>query len=162
FAGLIGLAASLALRSRSVAFADRMLAQSSELQQAFASGAMLYSYEFRSLAIFFALVAVGGTLIGLLFATRRSARFEKGDSTSEGGTPSPPPSPRGRGGTVSPEAMALNGSALPRGRPVPPLPEGEGGGEGVSARQVTAPVPGPTPYKKQNWSSHPLRSILAL
>lgn len=62
-AGLAALAASFLLRSHSVAFAGRILARDAELQRAFASGAMLYSYEFRNLAIFFALLASGGALL---------------------------------------------------------------------------------------------------
>jgi O-antigen/teichoic acid export membrane protein len=64
--GLLVLAGSFVVRGRSIVFADRLLARSPELQQAFASGAMLYSYEFRNLAILFGLLAAGGVLIGLL------------------------------------------------------------------------------------------------
>jgi O-antigen/teichoic acid export membrane protein len=66
FLGLAALAASFAARQRSIAFADGILARSPELQQAFASGAMLYSYEFRNVLLFFGLLAVGGTLVALL------------------------------------------------------------------------------------------------
>ena len=63
--GLAALATSLILRGRSVAFASRYLAARPELERAFGSGAMLYSYEFRNLAIFFALLTIGGVLVGL-------------------------------------------------------------------------------------------------
>ncbi len=60
------LALSFLARRRSVALADQILARQGELQAAFASGAMLYSYEFRNLAIFAGLLAIGGILIWLL------------------------------------------------------------------------------------------------
>lgn len=68
--GLLAVALSLAMRHRSVALADRILARRPELQKAFSSGAMLYSYELRNLAIFFALLAVGGGLIAFIISTR--------------------------------------------------------------------------------------------
>ena len=43
----------------------RVLASWPELQRAFGSATMLYSYEFRNLAIFFGLLFVGGLLIAL-------------------------------------------------------------------------------------------------
>jgi O-antigen/teichoic acid export membrane protein len=90
--GLVTLAASFVLRGRSIAYVDRYLARSSELQQAFASGAMLYSYEFRNLAIFFGLLAVGGLLIALLWSGH------SGWDGDDGKTPSQQPSPKARGG----------------------------------------------------------------
>ena len=65
-AGLILLALSLIARDRSIALADRLLAHQPALARAFASGTMLYSYEFRNLAIFFALLALGGIPIAVL------------------------------------------------------------------------------------------------
>ncbi len=65
-AGLAVLAASFVARGRSVSFATRLLQRDPNLQRGFASGVMLYSYEFRNLAIFFALLAVGGALVALL------------------------------------------------------------------------------------------------
>ena len=65
-AGLGVLALSFAARSRSVALAGRILASRADLQRSFGSGAVLYSFEFRNLAIFFGLLAIGGLLVGLL------------------------------------------------------------------------------------------------
>jgi O-antigen/teichoic acid export membrane protein len=130
FLGLAALTGSFALRGRSVAIADRMLAGNAELQQAFASGVMLYSFEFRNLAIFFGLLAVGGVLIGVLLSTstRRS---------SESGVAFHSPLPWGGG---EGEGEGISGSnpghrpvlgASPgwetKGTPHPnPLPTGEG------------------------------------
>src|SRR5262249_42965381 len=54
-------------------------------------------------------------------------------------TPSPPPSPSGRGGTGRPLGNALPFSAIASGETVPPLPLGEGGGEGVPPSLVLSP-----------------------
>lgn len=83
--GLLGLALSLLERGRSVALAGRILSQRPELQRAFGSPAMLYSYEFRNLAIFFALLSVGGLLIALL-----ASSGPRGQSPAEGDDPSAP------------------------------------------------------------------------
>ncbi|MGH2457618.1 MAG: oligosaccharide flippase family protein, partial [Chloroflexota bacterium] len=68
--GLGALAVSFLERRRSVALAGRILAARADLQRAFGSGAVLYSYEFRNLAIFFGLLAIGGLLVGLLATMR--------------------------------------------------------------------------------------------
>jgi len=69
--GLAGLLASLAVRHRSIALVGRVLAKRADLQAAFGSAAMLYSYEFRNLAIFFGLLFAGGVLIALAVALGR-------------------------------------------------------------------------------------------
>lgn len=83
--GGLAMVGSFLLRERSVAFAARMLARDPELQRAFASGAMLYSYEFRNLAIFFVLLVLGGIVCGLLAAPLTPSPLpHKGEGTSEG------------------------------------------------------------------------------
>ena len=98
FAGLAVLAASFVLRTASIALVGQVLVRSAELQQAFVSSGMLYSFEFRNLAIFFGLLAVGGVPIGLLLSGRPDGT---GVAVDEGDVdrvrPSPSPSPRGRG-----------------------------------------------------------------
>ncbi|HEX5414854.1 MAG TPA: oligosaccharide flippase family protein [Chloroflexota bacterium] len=67
--GLAGLVASLAVRHRSIGVvAARVLERRPDLQRAFGSATMLYSYEFRNLAIFCALLLVGGGLIAAAVA----------------------------------------------------------------------------------------------
>lgn len=70
--GLAVLALSLVERNRSVALAGRILSRRADLQRAFGSGAMLYSYEFRNLAIFLGLLTLGGILVALLARDARS------------------------------------------------------------------------------------------
>ncbi len=75
--GLGFLALSFVERARSVALAGRILASRADLQRSFGSGAVLYSYELRNLAIFFCLLAAGGLLVGLLAAS--NGKRAKGD-----------------------------------------------------------------------------------
>ena len=69
--GLGGLAASLVLRGPVVGLADRVLARSGALQRAFASGEMLYSYEFRNFLIFSAVLVASGVIFLLVGRERR-------------------------------------------------------------------------------------------
>ncbi|MHB9091922.1 MAG: YfhO family protein, partial [Chloroflexota bacterium] len=63
-AGLLALGATYAWRDQAVPLADRLLARSEPLQYGFASGQMLYSYEFRNFAIFgAALLATGVVMV---------------------------------------------------------------------------------------------------
>lgn len=73
--GLVGLAIlafSFLERDASVALAGQVLSRRPDLQRAFASGAMLYSYEARNLAIFLGLLTLGGLLVALLARVSRS------------------------------------------------------------------------------------------
>jgi O-antigen/teichoic acid export membrane protein len=63
--GLLAVLASYALRTHTVALADRLLQRSASLQNAFASGRMLYSYEVRNLASFALLLALAGAVVAL-------------------------------------------------------------------------------------------------
>jgi len=91
--GLTGLGAlglSLIERRQSVAFAGRYLANRLDLQHAFGSGAVLYSYEFRNLAIFFGLLAFAGILVALL-AGEGSGGRDRSTPHSTSRTPGPSP-----------------------------------------------------------------------
>jgi O-antigen/teichoic acid export membrane protein len=67
-AGLAGLGASLFFREQAVDLAASVMRKSASLQEVFSGGAMLYSYEARNLAFFFAFVL----LAGLVLLTARS------------------------------------------------------------------------------------------
>lgn len=71
-AGLLGLALSFVFREQSVALADRVLARMGTLQAGFASGQMLYSYQFRNLLIFACALLASGLV---LLAARRGWRL---------------------------------------------------------------------------------------
>lgn len=68
--GLVALAASLLFRTQAAALAGRLLGRSGLLQAGFASGAMLFSYEFRGLSIFAGTLLLSGLV--LLLAARRA------------------------------------------------------------------------------------------
>jgi hypothetical protein len=74
FTGLAALAISYHFRYLSIAYVGQVLARSPTLQRAFVSGAMLYSFEFRNLALFFGILFAGGCLIGLLLTPGGSVR----------------------------------------------------------------------------------------
>jgi len=61
--GLLAVLASYVLRTQTIALADWLLQRSAMLQNAFASGRMLYSYEVRNLASFALLLALAGAVI---------------------------------------------------------------------------------------------------
>ncbi len=71
---LLALAASWLLRDQTLALADRIVQASNLAQQAFDSGRMFYSYEFRNVALF-ALFLIGA---GIVLRASRSARQVRG------------------------------------------------------------------------------------
>lgn len=62
-AGLGALGASLLWRHRMAELAQAIMLRSASLQEVFADGAMLYSYEARNLAIFFAFLMSAGIVV---------------------------------------------------------------------------------------------------
>ncbi|MCL5958445.1 MAG: oligosaccharide flippase family protein [Chloroflexi bacterium] len=62
---LLGLLASRVAAGRSLAVANEILQRSDRLKEVFASGQMLYSYEFRSILIFGLLLAASGAVVML-------------------------------------------------------------------------------------------------
>jgi O-antigen/teichoic acid export membrane protein len=153
--GLFALAGSFVVRGRSATFADRILARSPELQQAFASGAMLYSFEFHNLAVFFGLLTLGGVLIGLLLSDWRLGVFEVDANSGIVVRPSPPPSPSGRGGNILAPFDRLSTGRMTTAESDPPLPRGESGGEGRTTHSIRS--------SKSVWlAPHQLRNLCAL
>ncbi|MHB1133042.1 MAG: oligosaccharide flippase family protein [Chloroflexota bacterium] len=74
--GLLALLVSLLFRTQAADLAGRVLARSGLLQYGFASGAMLYSYQFRNLLIFaLALLGAGLTLLAAARGHRLPARL---------------------------------------------------------------------------------------
>ncbi len=68
---LIGLITSLILSGRSLALANAVLQRSDRLKESFASGQMLFSYEFRNILVLGLLLAASGIVI--LLSRRRGS-----------------------------------------------------------------------------------------
>ena len=79
--GLLAVLASYVLRGHTIALADRLLQRSAMLQNAFASGRMLYSYEVRNLASFALLLTLAGAVVALVGRMKR----REGEGETRGG-----------------------------------------------------------------------------
>ncbi len=71
---LLALAISYVFSDYSIALADRFLERVAKAQEAFASGRMLYSYQFRNFLVFGLFLAAAGLVLSL---SRRSIRLPK-------------------------------------------------------------------------------------